>query len=622
MNKNGLNINEKDYIQCPLCEDHKEFHKSGIQTHFKHIHNKSWIEYKQSLISNVCKVCGKKLKREDQTFCSRKCSSIHAIEVKKELKTNKKKFKYYKTPEMQYNLIFKEKKEEIIKFYLENEVSKKDVIEKFNLDYGCLNKIFKEKNIKTREKMNVKTINFKSDQKEKELLNSKIAKQIVFEYSNNIESIRSLSKKYHDQYKISRDDIRKILVFYKVQLKDPIELKNQITEKNIKNGKRHPNFGKNQNNEKLCRPDVKWYFYKGINYQGTFEFKFCLWLENKNIKFDCHKNIKPIKYIKDNVELNYYPDFYLNDFKTFIEIKGFFYENDKVKMELVKKCNPNLKIRIFNEKKLIKMGILDIDKKINIKIEDYIYSHDKKDFFLEIEKQKISKEKLINLFLYEGKSLKQISKEENIKQIFLERIREIYGIPKRFSKEYYELRLNFFIQKFGEEIKKYYLEFNTVEQISKKYNISLKTVYEVLKKLNVKRDLEEVKNIRFNKAKNIFLENNKEKLQKAIELYLKGNSFSYVSRQFKISRKMFVDYLRRNKLLRDDQKNKNIENLRRKNIFKEKRKIKVESNLIPYKKEILDFLNQKKSKKFLCKKFKVTIMCFEMFLEFLEKGII
>lgn len=65
------------------------------------------------------------------------------------------------------------------------------------------------------------------------------------------------------------------------------------------------------------------------------------------------KWIKPdyISYVTENGKHHrYFPDFYLPDIEQYIEIKGFYWPSDKVKMSLVQSQHAELNIRIMFEK--------------------------------------------------------------------------------------------------------------------------------------------------------------------------------------------------------------------------------------------------------------------------------
>jgi len=80
---------------------------------------------------------------------------------------------------------------------------------------------------------------------------------------------------------------------------------------------------------------------------SSLEIKFYNKLTEENIKW-----IKPhyVSYItSDGKSHRYFPDFYLPDLDLYVETKGYFWPSDKVKMDLVKKQNPLLKIDMVFE---------------------------------------------------------------------------------------------------------------------------------------------------------------------------------------------------------------------------------------------------------------------------------
>lgn len=92
----------------------------------------------------------------------------------------------------------------------------------------------------------------------------------------------------------------------------------------------------------------------GFRMDSSWESIFANYLKQHNIKWV--KNKKPFRYIFENEEHSYYPDFYLEDFNLYIEIKGQETERDKVKYKSVK----DLIVLKQNDIKKIKTGEFDI----------------------------------------------------------------------------------------------------------------------------------------------------------------------------------------------------------------------------------------------------------------------
>jgi len=95
----------------------------------------------------------------------------------------------------------------------------------------------------------------------------------------------------------------------------------------------------------------KWYKVAGQSIQGTWERDIAIVFERENIKWK-----KPLKkkdvwsYINDEGKTkSYTPDFYLPDYDLFLEIKGYWWGNDKRKMEIVQATYPERKIIIIEK---------------------------------------------------------------------------------------------------------------------------------------------------------------------------------------------------------------------------------------------------------------------------------
>lgn len=90
----------------------------------------------------------------------------------------------------------------------------------------------------------------------------------------------------------------------------------------------------------------KWFTVAGKKVQGTWERDFALFLEEKSIKWE---RCKPWKYIISEQEKRYTPDFYLPERDLFVEIKGYWWGNDKEKMVAVIAQYPNRNILIIED---------------------------------------------------------------------------------------------------------------------------------------------------------------------------------------------------------------------------------------------------------------------------------
>jgi hypothetical protein len=69
--------------------------------------------------------------------------------------------------------------------------------------------------------------------------------------------------------------------------------------------------------------------YKGVDIQGTWELKFVEFLDSKDIKWE--RNKVGYKYLFEDKERQYYPDFFLPQYNLYVEVKGYETNKDKAK---------------------------------------------------------------------------------------------------------------------------------------------------------------------------------------------------------------------------------------------------------------------------------------------------
>lgn len=90
--------------------------------------------------------------------------------------------------------------------------------------------------------------------------------------------------------------------------------------------------------------------------RSSWEVKFAIYLDENNIRWD-YEN-KAFDLIIDEKEVSYTPDFYLIDDDKFIEVKGYWREDAKVKFKTFKETYPDINIKIYDKSKLKEIGIL------------------------------------------------------------------------------------------------------------------------------------------------------------------------------------------------------------------------------------------------------------------------
>lgn len=114
------------------------------------------------------------------------------------------------------------------------------------------------------------------------------------------------------------------------------KIRNTI-EKNVDNGNWHNHFG------------IK-IWYKDICFDSNWELEFAKYLDKKHINWT--RPNKGFQYFINNEKHFYYPDFYLNDYDLYIEIKGLPIDKDYIKWEQFEH-----KLDIYDGEDLCKLGI-------------------------------------------------------------------------------------------------------------------------------------------------------------------------------------------------------------------------------------------------------------------------
>lgn len=103
----------------------------------------------------------------------------------------------------------------------------------------------------------------------------------------------------------------------------------------------------------------KWYTIANQKVQGTWELYIAQIFEEFKIQWISHRNY--LDYKIDNKIKRYTPDFYLPKFDIHLEIKGYWWGNDKEKMECVLKQHQDKKFIVIEKKDFL---LLKKDKKL------------------------------------------------------------------------------------------------------------------------------------------------------------------------------------------------------------------------------------------------------------------
>lgn len=96
----------------------------------------------------------------------------------------------------------------------------------------------------------------------------------------------------------------------------------------------------------LCGKGKRGY-YKGYYCQSSWELAYVIYCLDHSILLE--RNKKGFKYILDNVERTYYPDFYLSNSDTYVEIKGYY---DRKTKEKEKQFPKDKKLIVIKEKEM------------------------------------------------------------------------------------------------------------------------------------------------------------------------------------------------------------------------------------------------------------------------------
>ena len=95
---------------------------------------------------------------------------------------------------------------------------------------------------------------------------------------------------------------------------------------------------------------------KKIFLRSSWEHKYAQYLDRLNIKWEYEP--KYFTLFIDNKACTYTPDFYLPDIDTFIEIKGYWRLDAKLKFKQFRESYSNIKIFVYGKQELKNLGVL------------------------------------------------------------------------------------------------------------------------------------------------------------------------------------------------------------------------------------------------------------------------
>jgi hypothetical protein len=156
-----------------------------------------------------------------------------------------------------------------------------------------------------------------------------------------------------------------------------MKMRKTIQKRNSTPGYQNPQKGskvKNSTKEKISESrskflnergnggfkDVKWYkavdsFGNECSLRGTWERDVAEWLTHQGIEWSRKYYIK---YLDENVNRTYSPDFFIPADNVIIEVKGYYSDRDKRKMSLVKEQHPNISIKMMMKKEIEQLSTL------------------------------------------------------------------------------------------------------------------------------------------------------------------------------------------------------------------------------------------------------------------------
>ena len=95
-------------------------------------------------------------------------------------------------------------------------------------------------------------------------------------------------------------------------------------------------------------------YYKGAWMRSSWELLFAKWLDKQGIKWNHEPQAFPINYTYEKIkkEGTYRPDFYLPTLDLWIEIKGWWRDDAKVKFRAFERIYPGIEIKVLGKKEL------------------------------------------------------------------------------------------------------------------------------------------------------------------------------------------------------------------------------------------------------------------------------
>ena len=326
--------------------------------------------------------------------------------------------------------------------------------------YDSIQNLFRKKGIPI-VKNNIKIIKDTYRADYEKLRDSELGKKIVAEYQSFGGTIKGLGRKY----KFLPKTLATFLRFVGVPIKSNAQARREQAK--LSCGISHYRYGKES---PLGSGKCHWFLYDGIKYQGSWEFKFGLWLKSQNIPFMCHDGVRMFSYQINGQDKTYCPDFYVDSWKKYVEVKGFFSESDQEKMRIVRDLYPDVTFEVYDKEKLEKCGVFDIDQKMEIEIERYIIDYKTGMPYFDQILNSVNPDELIDGWLLRRVTWGKKAKELSVPVIVLARVMHTL-VPKYGSTDFYWFLINRYLN--VGDIKKKLLEGYSKKSLAESCNQNL-----------------------------------------------------------------------------------------------------------------------------------------------------
>jgi hypothetical protein len=322
---------------CEECEK-TYIRKSDLSYHITHKHNGIKMYYDKWLKEEhegFCKICGEKTEFNKTRYmyengcCKEHMNEWNYIQIKRGFKEKYGVECLLGIPEIRN----KGKKTKLLKYGNENFVNikkrKKTNLQKYGVDCYFLTKECKNKVL---VKYNIEDNIFQSKEiKEK-------CKQTMLKNHGVEHALQSKEIKNNMKLNLLKD----YNVDHNFKIPEVIEKRKQtwLINLGVENPSQNENIHKKQQSFKL-----KYFKNTNIYYRGTYEFDF---LDKHYDLFPDIINAKSIKYLFENKQHYYYPDFYIPSLNLIIEVKALYYYN-----KFKNQCKAKKKATIANGFKYI-----------------------------------------------------------------------------------------------------------------------------------------------------------------------------------------------------------------------------------------------------------------------------